>query len=78
MALQMPQCPVTVPWFWLIVTVSSKSSHLPISEQEEEIGQCHCELEPPPVWNHISQSSEDEESHTEGKLVSDANCPPVG
>lgn len=58
---------------WLGVAGSCKSGHLPIVEQEEEIGQRDRELEPSPVRKRVSQGGEDEESQGEGKLVNDAH-----
>lgn len=63
------------PGFGLELLGDVKVSAYHLVEQEEEIGQCDCEVEPPPVWEQTSQGSEDEESHTEGKLVSEVHCP---
>lgn len=58
------------------VAGSCNTGDLPIVEQEEEIGQGDSELKPPPVLEHVSHSSEDEQPHGEGQLVDNAHGPP--
>lgn len=50
---------------------------LPVIEQEAEVGQSHCELQPPPVWKYVCHPSKHQEPNRKGHLVKNPHCSPV-
>lgn len=62
---------------WAVQGTVLSSLFIPAKKQDDQDGQGHGQLQPPPVWKEVSDSRQQHQPHSEGPLVQDSHVPPV-